>query len=55
MIKKGKSRNKNISCSSCHCVDDKKFNLGDNNKTGNINTISIFNNKFNLSFFEMEE
>lgn len=55
MIKKSKSRNKNISCSSCHCVDDKKFNLGDNNKTGNINTISIFNNKFNLSFFEMEE
>lgn len=48
------SRNKNISCSSCHSVygaDDKKFSLGDNNKTGNINTTSIFNNKFNLSLF----
>lgn len=48
------SKNKNISCASCHSIygaDDKKFSLGDNNKIGNINTTSIFNNKFNLSLF----
>ena len=48
------SKNKNISCASCHSIygaDDKKFSLGDNNKIGSINTTSIFNNKFNLSLF----
>lgn len=48
------SKNKNVSCASCHNVygaDDKKFSIGDNGKIGNINTTSVFNNKFNVSLF----
>lgn len=48
------SKNKKISCSSCHNqygADKLKFSFGDDNKLGNINTTSVFNSTYNLSFF----
>lgn len=51
---KNLSKDKNISCFSCHSVygaDNKNFSLGVYGKKGNMNTLSIFNSVYNFSFF----
>ncbi|MGM0518377.1 MAG: cytochrome-c peroxidase [Campylobacterota bacterium] len=48
------SKNKDVSCASCHSVygaDNKDYSLGTNNQVGDINTPSLFNSNFNLAFF----